>query len=190
MSKSTVVCFIGAFLSVAALSDAVEVSVAAGVDVWSSMGVSSGESSADVDTDVGFSLDLEVVQPVSGVLRLGGGLDYLIPRSFEDADIDVSFLAGFLVVRWDAFGEASRFSLLGRVGYSTWQLENGTPGVSFDEKGGAYLALGVGFEISDHFGVEVIGSRLSGELEITEPGETFTDDIDYDVVSVRARYRF
>jgi hypothetical protein len=124
-------------------------------------------------------------------MKLGGVVDYLIPRSFEDVDIDVSFLAAFVVARWDAFGDASRFSLLGRVGYTTWELENGAdPGSSFDEKGGAYFAVGVGFEISEHFGVEVLGSRLSGELEIAEPGETFTDDIDYDVVSVRMRYRF
>jgi len=170
-------------------AEAAEVSVAAGVDVWSELEVSDGDIGVDVDTDVGFSLGLEIVQPVSSIVQLGGGIDYLVPREIEDLDSDVSFLAGFAVVRVAAFGEASRFSLLARAGYATWELDTDAAG-DFDEEGGLYLALGVGFDISEHLGIEAIGMRLSGNLEIEEPGESFTDDVDYDVLSLRVRYRF
>jgi hypothetical protein len=56
MSKPVVVCIIGSLLSAAAVSNAAELSLAAGVDAWSSMEVSSGGSEADLDTDIGFSV--------------------------------------------------------------------------------------------------------------------------------------
>lgn len=169
-------------------AEAAEISVSAGVDVWSELQVSADDQAFTVDTNLGVSLDLEVLQPVSKSVLLGGGIGYLVPREIEDLDSDVSFLSGFAVVRFAPFGEVSRFSLLARGGYSIWKLSEGVG--DYDEKGGLYLALGVGYDISEHLGIEVLAMRLSGEVEIEEPGERFSEDIDYDVLSLRVRYQF
>jgi opacity protein-like surface antigen len=175
--------------------EAAEISIAAGVDVGGEFEVSSDSASVSLDSETGFSLDLKVLQPVTGSLKLGGGIDVHAPRSPEDSQDDVQMISGFFEASWHP-SVRSPFHLFGRVGYSTWNLDIGNVDVDLEtdlnESGGLYVAAGAAYQITDSVGVELLYQRLSGELEYTErlSEETYSDDIDYSVVSARLRYRF
>jgi hypothetical protein len=171
-------------------ADAVELSLAVGVDAWSSVTVSAGGGETSADAETGYSLGLEVVQPVSSTVQLGAGVDLLLPRTLEDSRAELSFLAGFVSARWRAFGSASPVALVGRLGYGTWELTFDGSEDTFRERGGPYLAAGITYDLGNHVGIELLAMRLSGRLQVTEPGETFTDDLDLDVATARVRFRF
>jgi hypothetical protein len=141
------------------------------------------ENDSDKNTKPGFSVAAEAFKYFSGIFALGLGASYDFPRKFSDDAMKhkLSFLPIYIgaKLRTPLLGLDNNFMFVsGRLGYSSVIIDNSEHD---NFSGGAYYALGIGFNI-DILLIEAIYAKN----HFTETSK----DQDYQTITLYAGIKF
>lgn len=154
------------------------------------------------DVDTGFSLGLEWRHQLTTEFQFSLGVETLLNRQVDDGS-SIQLWAAYAGARWNPFTMRSLY-LTGRVGYGYLDrpdiLESGG-GQSYIEntRGGVCGAAGVGYDLNQHFSVEVLLTLYTGRVETSGGGYVgggYWADFDssqsyrYRALALRALYSF
>lgn len=143
----------------------------AGLDLGGSFDL--GE--ADLDSDTGYSLGLEVMFDIP-VIEVGGGVEYSAGRGPEDEDGDLSWYTVYAMGRLSILGPVY---LAARYGWSDASLDDV---VDVDAGDGTTWSVGAGVGFLGKLKAEVLFNQVSVDID--------GGDLDYESWTLRLLYTF
>ena len=126
-----------------------EINLKLGVDLAGKYRV--GDDSIDMNT--GINIHGEYLAAVSGMMKVGGGLQYLLHRNVDgvSGDNGIAFLPFYATVEVSPFAAIEELFFKGNIGYGFAIPENS----DFDTESGLYYAIGAGYNFPNGFIIDV-----------------------------------
>ncbi|MDR3243754.1 MAG: porin family protein [Elusimicrobiota bacterium] len=189
--KKLVIAVAAAVFFAGSVFAAGEINVKAGVQLGGSLKVEGGGESTSFTPPEGFSIGAEFLYPVAKIVKVGGGVDYLVARKIDkDASSnasEVSFIPIYAAIQVNPIAAADGVFFKGKVGYSIFSLSN--LGSEQTTKGGLTWGLGAGYEFP--FGL-ILGLSYDFYYSAIEDSRDDRDtmDITYSALTVAVGYKF
>ncbi|MCL1972583.1 MAG: porin family protein [Endomicrobia bacterium] len=117
-----------------------EINVKLGLDVAGTYSVDGGR---DIDMNTGVNIQGEYLAVASDILKIGGGLQYLLPRNADgvSGDAGLSFLPIYATVEVNPIKSAKEVFFKANLGYGLVIPEDS----DFSTESGLYYAIGAGY---------------------------------------------
>jgi len=163
-----------------------------------SAGLGPPESNSESAQIGGISLYGEYLYLINDIIKVGGGLQYLIEREVADV-LDVesskfSYLPIYLTVQVNPINAAKEIFLKGNIGYNllfTDSIVKGYgPGVDRDEKGGLYYGISAGYEFLFGLVASVSYDVYSSETKYSIGGNYDKFEYTYSIIGLNVGYKF
>ncbi len=135
----------------------------------------------------GFSAIGEVMIPILHLIRVGGGLEYQFDRELDVNDgAKIGFMPVYATVQVNPIPIIlSGLYAKGNIGYNV--LFNNDSDLVDSSKGGAYWALGIGYDLPFGLMVEAMYGVYYGTIDYKAGGSS---DISYSKLGINAGIRF
>ena len=167
------------------------------VDRSMSAGLGPSESNSESAQIGGISLYGEYLYLINDIIKVGGGLQYLIEREVADASGEspkFSYLPIYLTVQVNPISTAKEIFLKGNIGYSLLFTDSVVmgygPGVDRDEKGGLYYGISAGYEFPFGLVASVSYDVYSSETKYSIGGNYDKFEYTYSIIGLNAGYKF
>lgn len=183
------------FAGIGFAGDKGTINISAGFDAVSNMSIEMYGDDASFGRKAGFNVSAEYMHPINDMIKIGGGLQYLLPRKATmkmgpEIDIKTSVLPIYVSVQANPFKEVSGLFLKGNLGYNVLvdvDVKYGGHDMDVDSKGGIYAGLGCGFEFQNGFFFDVMYGYYAGKAE---PDAAPSMDANISMVSLNIGYKF
>ena len=185
MKKTVLAVLALAFFCGSALADSV-VRAKGGLDVMGDFTMSGGGMSMSFDTNIGINLAGEYLYSVQEIMKVGGGVEFLIPRKIDSigmGDAKISYIPIYLTAEITPIEHMRELYFKGNLGYNALVNIDATGGSAIEEKGGVYFALGAGYDFKSGLMLEALYSFYYGSIE-NGP------DIKYTKLGLNVGYKF
>jgi hypothetical protein len=198
MKKILLLLLIVLFVTANAYS---ELNVKAGVDTFGALSFLNKGNGGGRNTDIGYSAAAEYLYPVSGIIKIGLGAEYLFSRETKEELLDdddtmgqlwssyeFNYMPVYLTAKISLEETLEGLYLKGNIGYNVLhdlQLKSTLNGHSLtsdfgsDHSGGIYFALGAGYEFPFGLLFDVMYSYYS---------DSFKFDVYSDIINGRSVY--
>ena len=144
----------------------------------------------------GISLYGEYLYPVHEIVKLGGGLQYLVEREVADVDESpkFSYLPVYFTIQVNPINAAKEVFFKGNIGYSllftdSWDAGYGS-GINRDEKGGFYYGISAGYEFPFGLVASISYDVYSSETKYSVGGNYDKFEYTYGIIGLNAGYKF
>lgn len=192
MKKVLLAVLAVAFVSGSAMS--ASIGVKAGVDFGGSIS-GSGDTSGSTDVKSGFSLAGEVLFPVSPVVELGGGLEYVAPRDFDVSGDKSKFtyMPIFFTINVHAWPNAAPGVFFkSNLGYNVMFSEDWSERgyTARDSKGGVYFGLGGGYVFDFGLSLDLMWGIYNASTEARRGSRDWDLGFNLSKVTLSVGYKF
>lgn len=177
-----------------------DLNVMFGFDVLSKSKMEGDDKEIPFGNKIGFSVTSEYLYPVNEMVKVGGGLQYLLPRKSnvngkaENMALKASYLPIYATVQVNPFKEAAGLFLKGNIGYSVLLKseikELSENGFDMDKKGGIYFGLGFGYEFENGLIFNAMYGYYTGKIEASSPSENVDIDVKTSQATLNIGYKF
>lgn len=161
------------------------INIKAGLDTAGNMSASR-DGNGNKRVKVGISLTGEYLFKMNDIVKLGGGMEYLLPRDFDtEFAPSFSFLPIYLSAEITPIPPLRELYFKGNIGYNVL-FDYDYELLKFDEKGGMYFAIGAGYVFDFGLFLETLYGFYYGSLS----GGLLDIGVAYTKLGFNAGYRF
>ncbi|MDR3048554.1 MAG: porin family protein [Elusimicrobiota bacterium] len=166
-----------------------EINVKAGYDLASSISISGENGGSGLSAD-GVEVGAEFLMPVANMVKVGGGVSYLLARDVYKKDgyktnVNFSYIPIYATIQVNPISTLPGIFLKGNIGYSVFSL-GGDGSTGAETSGGLYYSAGAGYEFPFGLIAELAYFGVNSSLKFGDD----TQDVTYGALAIRAGYKF